>query len=263
MSIPDPVSNPELSPTGDLVRPTPARPDVAPPGSFPSGRDWAWVLSVSMAAALLTWGLGESGWLRVKPTDAVTSMMGRTMNGSTGETRQVAATRTAGLVYASFGALLGAGLALAGGMAGGRPRRVVVAAAVGAAVGGVVGAGASMAVFTAFHRMAGDHAGDLVPAFAMHASVWAPLGAAAGLALGLGRRGPGGLLAAAIGGIAGALVGALVYEGVGAFAFPLDETTTPVSTSAITRLLNFLLLAVTASIGALLGLREQRAGVRA
>jgi hypothetical protein len=94
--------------------------------------------------------------------------------------------------------------------------------------------------------------------------VWSLVGAAGGLALGLGLGSLGQAVRAGLGGLVGAALGAAVYEALAAFSFPNDETDQPVSKTWVTRLIVRLLVAGFAAAGAALaagdGFRTRRTG---
>jgi len=176
-------------------------------------------------------------------------MMGTQITGPTQETRRVAITQTAALVYGAFGGLLGLGLGLTGGLTSGRTGSVKLAAVIGAAGGLAAGALAALAVLPPYLNWAGDSLGDPVPSLAMHCGLWVPLGAVAGLAFGAGYRGVRRAGSFALGGAIGTAVGTVVYDILGAAALPLSETSDPIAGTWPARLLTFLLLALSIGVG--------------
>lgn len=251
------MSTPGASTPAEPVRPAGAG-DVERARPSGAGPRAARAVAAAVAAAGIAWGLGEAGALTVKPAITLYMVMGATVLGPNGATRQAAEIRTSALTYGVFGALLGLGLGLAGGWSSGRGGRIGAASAGGAVAGGAAGAAASLAVLPLYFRWAGDRLGDPFLSLAMHAGLWAPLGAAAGLAfgLGLGRGGARGLAAAALGGLTGALLGTVAYDLLGAFNFPMAETVNPVAESRPARLATFLTLALFTAAGVLLGTRR-------
>ncbi|APW61625.1 hypothetical protein [Paludisphaera borealis] len=119
----------------------------------------------------------------------------------------------------------------AGGRAGGLARRrAVVAGVVGLVFGGAAGAGAAFGVFIPYFRYPDPISGDLLLPLISHAAVWAALGAAGGLAFGLGLRARAGLVVrTALGGLIGAALGAAVFQLAGVFAFPRAKTDMPLA----------------------------------
>jgi hypothetical protein len=87
----------------------------------------------------------------------------------------------------------------------------------------------------------------------MHGGIWAAVGAAAGLAFGLGLGGRGRWARGALGGLLGGVAATMVYELVGALAFPIDKTSQPVSATVVTRFFAQFAVAVLAAAGAALG----------
>ena len=78
----------------------------------------------------------------------------------------------------------------------------------------------------------------------MHGVIWGPLGAAAGLAIAIGMGEPRLIGRAMVAGLVGAVVGGVAFDLVGAFAFPLAKTDSPISQTWATRLLARLLVTV-------------------
>jgi hypothetical protein len=164
-----------------------------------------------------------------------------------------ASAMNAGLAYALLGASLGAALGAAGGRIRGDGRATWKAAGVGLAAGAAGAALASAAILPAYNAYKLGHpdeaSRDLLYPLVVHAATWATAGAAGGLALalGLGVHDRRALLKVAVGGLAGAAIGAAAFEMVGAFAFPKAETARFVSKTAPTRLLARLLVCVLAA----------------
>ena len=212
-----------------------------------SPRVWTGVLLGALLAAVGAWLVGESKKLDVTPAKAWYKTQGGEVLGETYETRLVAANKTASRVNGVYGALLGLALGLAGGLAAGRPGSAGVAAGVGLIAAAAVGAVAPLVVVPLYNRLAGVHMEDLAPAILMHCALWAPIGAAAGLALGVGLGERWRSLRVALGGALGVVVGVGVYELLGALAFPVAKTHEPTAMEALPRLLMFLLTALPAA----------------
>lgn len=80
------------------------------------------------------------------------------------------------------------------------------------------------------------------------------VGAAAGLAFGIGLGGRERWGKALVGGLIGAALGTAAYELVGAMAFPTAKTELPISHERLTRAMLHISVAVLASAGAALAL---------
>jgi hypothetical protein len=247
----DPPPAPEAPTSGD----TGDHP-AATPGAGRSGRPWRLGVAAVLAgliAAAGAWLLGETRLVQVTPAISQYNMMGRLIRDATAETRQVAAIQTTARVYGVFGGLLGLLLGLAGGWARGRSRAAMIAAAVGLLAGIAAGAVAPIAVLPPYHRLIVGRGGGLVPALLMHCGLWTALGAAAGLAAGIGLADLRRLARAALGGAIGAVLGAVAFDVLAAIAFPLGGTDRPIPGTWGARLLAFLLLGVSIAAGAALG----------
>ena len=222
------------------------------PETFAGQTPWGPVLLAATLAAVAAWLLGESGLVRIAPETTDVVLMGVKLREVTTETVRAAELRSAVVIFAAFGGMLG----LATGAAGGLPllqptRRTATAALVGLVAGCATGGFAPVGVLPLYHRLVAGGFPEPLTSLVAHAGIWVPIGAAAGLALGLGLGGRGRVLRALAGAVAGALLGAVAFDVVGALAFPLDQTSRPISTGAGSRLVARLLAAVPASAVAL------------
>ena len=163
--------------------------------------------------------------------------------------------RGGAVAAAILGEAMGLGLGLAGGLARRMARAGLAAGLVGAVLGALGGLGASWGLLPVFYRNESPISGDLLLPLLTQGGVWCVLGAAGGIALGLGLGSPGLALRAGLGGLLGAL-GATIYEAVGASAFPHDETDQPVSKTWVTRLALRMLVALLAAAGAALACKH-------
>ena len=146
-------------------------------------------------------------------------------------------------------------LGLVGGAAVGSGRRAAQAGGVGLVVGGLAGAVVTWATMPLFEDWRAPDTAAMLPSLVMHGLFWLPTGVAGGLALGLGLRDRVGRAVA--GGAMGALLATVLYELVGALAFPLSGTGEPVSTTWSTRLLARLLVATFTAVAAALVLSRR------
>ena len=167
---------------------------------------------------------------------------GRQIEWSTPETKAAAVRVTLTRLQAIFGGLLGMALGAAG-AAGRSVKAALVAGLVGGVLGAALGAGSPAVVLPVYERYRQAHDSDLTASMVMHASLWGGIGAAAGLGLGIGLGGRWRPWRGALGGLVGALAGAVLFDLVGALAFPLDETGLPDPTSARARLMGRLVVA--------------------
>jgi hypothetical protein len=177
--------------------------------------------------------------------------MGGEMIGASPQARAHAALQETSAIFGISGGLLGAALGLAGGWARRPGRWAWRAALIGLVLGGAAGALPPWIVIPLSSRHQDLSGNDLGRSMVVHAALWIAAGAAAGLALALGRvgRSRGRAIEAMLGGALGALVGVAIYDIFGALAFPLAGTGLPVSATPATRLLARLLIAAGASVG--------------
>jgi hypothetical protein len=153
------------------------------------------------------------------------------------------------MAFGFRGAVLGAALGLAGGLA----RRKIAAGAglAGLVLGGAAGGGAAFGAFTAYLRHRDPISGDLLLPLLCHAAAWAALGAAGGLAFGLGlfaERGPA--ARSALAGLIVAALGAAAFQIAGAFAFPGAKTDMPLASEPAARLAAEALCGLSVAAGA-------------
>jgi hypothetical protein len=157
--------------------------------------------------------------------------------------------------FAQQGAILGAILGLAGGLARRSARAGLLAALVGLALGAAAAAGAAYGLLPVYYDKFDPQEDPLIYTLFTHGAIWAAAGTAAGLAFGLGLGGRRRWVRGALGGLLGGVAATMLYDMVGALAFPLDKTNDPVSATLVTRLFAQLAVAVLVAAGAALGTR--------
>jgi hypothetical protein len=253
-----PPTDPEpLTPNdpGEDARKDPTAPqrpsDPSTPVPVPAPRPWGWALAAGVVAGLLTWVGGEVAWPEVRAAQTP-----KLIPYPTAEDRAQVIRGQAGSTALSFiqqGAILGAVLGLAGGLSRLSARGGLVAAAAGLALGAAAAAGAAHGLLPYYFWNVDPEESNLTVPLLTHGGIWAAAGAAAGLAFGLGRGGRGRWARGALGGLLGGVVATMIYDLVGALAFPLDKTSQPVSATSVTRLLAQLTVAVLVAAGAAVG----------
>ena len=108
--------------------------------------------------------------------------------------------------------VLGLALGVAGGLARRAPVAAIAAGVTGLVLGGAAGAGTTMVLLPYYHAARAalsdeDYNEDLALALRTHGGIWIAIGAAAGLALGIGLGNWTRMARAVIGGILGAVSG--------------------------------------------------------
>jgi hypothetical protein len=249
----DPERGPEAAPGEAGPAPDAATrgPEQTEPSAPRPYRLWVVALVAGLAAGLLSWIGGEGVYGLFAPPAELVHSANFARSPELAREQTAALIRNATLAFGVLGAVLGIVL----GAAGGGARRSAQAAAMAAALGLVLGTATGVGLGLAVVPIA---AGDLVMiseslGFAMltHASIWGPLGAAAGLAFGIGLGGGRDVaLRAAVGGLLGAVLGTIAYDLIGATIAPLAETGGPLSTTPATRLLARVAVSALAALGA-------------
>jgi hypothetical protein len=153
---------------------------------------------------------------------------------------------------ASFAAM-GGGLGLAMGMAGGLARRSIFRGAsvaiMGLLLGTIFAASASLLLVPIFYKNHDPQSGDLIFPMLTHGAIWSVLGAIGGLVFGLALGDKGRWKSTLVGGFVGGAAATVVYEIVGALAFPMDRTDLPLAASITTRAMAQLLVAILSAVG--------------
>ena len=173
------------------------------------------------------------------------------------ESQYAAELKNAALVNAVLGCAAGLAMGFAGGLAARAPSRGTFVGLNAQAVGMLVGALAALALIPLFHpvikRPFPTDMDDVWLPLAMHASIWAGIGAIGGAAFAIGGgfrpRLPGAIGSAT----SGAMLAAFFFQLIGT-CLPLDAgATDPVARWSVIRLVAMLLPSVMIAAGAALG----------
>jgi hypothetical protein len=231
-------------------------PDVVPDGPIPQaarektggGFSRARILAVAggIVAGLAAFGIGEATSDLIPAEPVQYNFMGEMRWTVTKDSPRVLSRATA-LGFGVLGACLGGSLGIAGGLAR-RPASPAAPAAgglLGAVLGVALGAGTSLALVSPLLDLYFGHKDlEILTGMFSHGVLWGPLGAAAGLAfaVGLGERRLTGR--ALMAGLAGAVLGTVAFDLVGALAFPLAQTDHLFSQTWPTRLMARLMVSL-------------------
>lgn len=222
----------------------------------PPARIWTLTLAAGLIAGFASWLVGETLQGRFQPGLLVTNGIPSPEESKAHSMVMAAAVMLeATLAFASLGAALGLALGVAGGTAGRSARAASIAGVSGAILGAVAGAAMTQLLLPIYFRSYDPDNEDLILGLLIKGGISSAIGAAGGaaLAFGIGLGDRGRAVRAILGGLLGAIAGVLVYELIGILAFPLDETTKPISATWGTRLLARLAVTIFASVGATLG----------
>jgi hypothetical protein len=247
-----PNSSPTPPPSPSAGSEVPSVPDTDGMRSGSRLPLWLLALGAGLAAGLISWAGGEAMFDTFRLEDAIIypanyKQIGGYQKQSVTAEIQGAALRVverkrAAVSFGLLGLSLGVCLGLAGGLASGSTRCAVSGAVGGGIAGAAVGGGLSYAIVPLFFRYLDPEQGLLI-LFFTHAAIFAGLGAASGLGLGLASAGRPRLMASAFGGMFGALIGTVAFESAIGLAFPLMRTYETISTEWLPRLLLYLCVA--------------------
>jgi hypothetical protein len=246
---------PPPSPPTEVPSSGPAPPisDAPPPGRGRSRAVSLWALGAGAGAALVSWLLIEATRDSFKPTGTTTRFGSFTFLIPGWQERSTAVTRNAALALGLTGAIVGLAMGLAGGLARRSARAGVVAALLGLVLGAAAGAGTALAAVplaTHVHeRDPGNMSVEMASSLLVHGLPWAAVGAVGGLAFGIGLGGRAQVGRGLLGGLLGAVAGALLYEVIGALAWPDTKIIDPIAASLGIRLLAQVLAVILAAAG--------------
>lgn len=219
-----------------------------PPSRAPvRGRSWLVAGLAGLIATAMTFGAGEvaGGLIPQKVVDPM-----KESADLVGFNRVVV--KNAAIATGLQGALLGLSLGLAGAVAASGPKartslRAATGGGLGFLLGGGLGAAGAFGLFSAYYASTDANSQDMIPALLTHTGVASLVGAAAGLAFGVGGRSR--VVRGLLGGGLGAGLGAASYQMVGALVFPSDGTADPIATAWLPRLIAHALVDVVAALG--------------
>jgi hypothetical protein len=155
----------------------------------------------------------------------------------------VSGTQNALYSYSALGAVLGLILGLTGGFIGRSILKGIAGGILGLILGAAAGGGLSLLILPVYYSQPPGN--DLVYSLLTHGSIWLAVGAAAGVAYGVGRGGGGAaIFRGLVIGASAALIATVVYEFGGGIFFPLALTDRPVSHTSESRLVARLLVTV-------------------
>jgi hypothetical protein len=221
---------------------------------------WAFALGAGLLAAVLSWLAGEASFEFFQPKTRVVYGAGGPMSISSPAELASTHAKNATVAFALLGGILGLVLGLAGGMARSAVRAGLGAALIGLLLGMIATGGTSLLALPIYNRIVDRYEDKIslniaIPLL-MHGAIWGVAGAVGGLALGIGTGGRSRIVRGLIGGLVGAWLGAVAFEVLGGFVFPLAETVQPLSLTWDSRLLARSLVTILAAGGAALAIAD-------
>ncbi len=212
---------------------------LRPPGLF---RFWTHLLVASCLAALVSWLVGETSLVQVVPKRQRFVAVGKTVEGipleapRTGESRNDRPDSSGRRCIAGHGTWTCRRADPAFFFRGGP------CAGLGFGLGVISGGAALYWGSPVVRHFADSFASSTLSALLVRASIWSVIGASAGLAMGVGLGGRSRMIRTLLGGALGGMLGAAVYETLGAFLFPLEATDQLTPIAPLARLLALVLI---------------------
>jgi hypothetical protein len=218
-------------------------------------RAWCFALIAGVVAGLAGWLGGEAVVDHFAAEGKPINVYGTMVSQPSLASIRAAELKNGMLAFAILGGAVGAFLGLAGGLARGRVRSALLAAAIGLGLGVAAAVATTWAAGLAYQRWFDAVAENLVATLLFHGVIWSSIGAAGGLAFGIGLGGWGYSARGLLGGFLGGWLGTLLFELTGSVAFPMDRTFQPISISWGSRLTARLAVVLCVTIGTVLALQ--------
>jgi hypothetical protein len=259
MDIPEPLPDPQAGSADTPTAIPPSTPKRTADVPARIGVIGTWALSAGLVAGLVAWLAGESirGLYEI-PAGSERDFSRIVEFGLERQRLLLEADLKGGAwTFGILGAALGLALGLAGGLARRNPWAALTAAPAGLILGGAVGAGMALGMVRLYYLDYNPHSNSLLLPLLVHGGIWSTLGLVAGTSLGIGLGGRGRILQAGLGGLLGAILATLIYEVVGALAFPMAKTHHPVSEDSTSRLFADLTLTLLVAAGAVFGAQDR------
>jgi hypothetical protein len=231
------------------------------PGAKPVRRVWMLCAVAAVLAGLVSWQGSEWAWKGIRAAQTPKIVPFPTAEDRARVIRGLVA-RTA-VSFIQQGTVLAAMLGIAGCLARRALRAAIPTALSGAVLGAVAAAAAAYLLLPIYFLHVSPQGESLALPLMTHGGIWAAIGAASGLALAIGLGDRGRWPRAFLGGLLGGVAGAVIYDLVGAIAFPLDKTSQPVSATIATRLFAQITAALCVAVGASFGAAGAPEGTRA
>jgi hypothetical protein len=199
--------------------------------------------AAGLVAGLMGFGIGEITYGSFSPELVPQPLGGGQVMRPNLQTIAVADSRNSAVTFGTMGGVLGLVLGVAGGLSRRSIKSATLAGILGLFLGTALGVALPLVLIVPFRRMQVlRNSDDLLVPIGLHAALWGPLGLVGGLAFGIGSGRPGLILRCMLGGLAGAIVGAIIYDVIGAAVSPLAGTSDAISITRPTRLLARLLV---------------------
>ncbi len=225
--------------------PVPVPASTIAPVTSSGARTWAVAIGAGLLAGVIAWAIGEAtfvpeaGFENKKEHIHVTVSEIGIRNGI--------------ISFGVLGCVTGVALGLAGGLIRRSALRAIAAGAIGLLLGGGIGAALSGLIVPIYYEH--STGGELTYSLMVHGGIWMAVGAAAGLAFGIGLGGCARRSAACWERCAALLAG-VIYEFAGGILFPQALTYRPISRTWESRIVARLLVTVFTAVGVVLSMQS-------
>jgi hypothetical protein len=213
-------------------------------------RLWILVLAAAVIAGMLAWTVGEKTYGLYRPSKE--AYANRYNFAEINRQQAVADRKNGAIAFGTFGALLGLFCGAAGGLSRRPTRALSLSALAGLVLGGLFSSVAGYVLAPMLPRFYNDADPTILLPLLVRGGIVAAVGLTAGLAFGLGRAGPRGILRPLAGGLVGGVLGIAAFEIIYALGFPTVRNDNAIPLSAMTRLLCYLCAAIGVAIGILI-----------
>jgi hypothetical protein len=226
----------QLEPLGGNGGAVPSPESIAVPGA----KTLVAALVVALVAGVVAWSLGDR--IRVAEIVDEDDFWGGA------ELSVKLATQNGVVSYAILGAILSLALGMTASLLNGRRSifRSFFASLTGVVLGACGGAATSYALMPPYYGHL-DTA-DMTLSILIHLGIWTAVGAASGVAFGVGWGGRDVFVRCLVGGIIGAALGTMLFDIPGVF-FPFAHTERPLAEGAGIRLAGYTVLCVCVTVG--------------
>jgi hypothetical protein len=214
---------------------------------------WILTLGAGLVCGLISWVGGETTFNRFPIKDEIVFPPDYDKIGGyqkqavsaqiQGDAVRIVEKKKATVSFGLLGLVLALSLGAVGGIYAASARDSLAGMVLGTLVGAGAGGGISWVVTPLFFRYQNPESGLLI-LFMTHAAIFGGIGAAAGLALGLGLGDRPAMVRAVFGGLLGALFGTIALESINSLAFPLMRTFEPIPSEPTPRLVEYVCVAV-------------------
>lgn len=214
-----------------------------------------WAVAAALIAGVVAWAGGEATHDFYQPSKEAAGQP--YAFAQLNKEKDISDGRNAAVAYGLLGAFTGLALGLIGGLSTRSARNAMAGGLTGLILGGLAPALVAPWVVPYHRHLYWPETPDLKLPIMVHGAMWCALGLAAGIAFAIGLGDRRRIAQAAIGGLIGALVATVLFDAVGAIAFPHSRADLPIAETMSLRLISRLFVAAGVALGAIWAIREK------